>query len=105
MIGENKYLLIGAGVMAALLLYLIKKPGAAASAGQAVGEAAVDAVEGVATGVVGGIGGIVGLPSPSETITDAEQCRLYLNEHGYWAASAACSAPAFIEATVMSMKD
>lgn len=105
MISENKYLLIGAGVAAAALLYLIKKPGAAASAGQAIGAAAVDAAEGAAVGVVGGIGGLVGLPSPSETITDAEQCKLYLDANGYWAASAKCSAPAFIEATMMSMKD
>lgn len=105
MISENKYLLIGVGVAAAALLYLIKKPGAAFSAGQAVGAAAVDAAEGVAVGVVGGVGGIIGLPLPSETITDAEQCLIYLNENGYWAASAKCSAPAFIEATMMSMKD
>lgn len=102
---DNKYLMIGLGVGLLALLYIVKKPGAAASAGVAVGTAAVDAVggavSGVTTGVVTGVSEAVGLPTPAETITDAQQCKLYLDANGYLAASAKCSAPAFFEAITL----
>jgi hypothetical protein len=66
-----------------------------------VGGAVVDAAEGVVVGGVSQISEKIGLPTPSETITDPYQCKLYLDEHGYLKASAACSAPAFFEAITM----
>lgn len=102
---DTKFIVAGAGVAALALLYLVKRPGAAAEAGEAIGGAVVDAAEGAIVGTVGGIGDIIGLPSPSETITDASQCLMHLNERGYWSASAHCSAPAFFEASMMKLSE
>lgn len=102
---EQKYLLWGIAGGAALLavLYFVTKGAKASDVGVSIGETVVDVTEGAIVGVLGEAGDIVGLPKPSETIKDPELCLLYLNEHGYWAASAACSAPAFLEATINSM--
>jgi hypothetical protein len=103
-VGDKKFVLVGAGVAVVALgvvLYMLSKKGAAASAGEAIGGAAVDTASGVVTGVVGGIGDGFGLPSPSETITDAAACKVYMDANGYFKASEQCSAPAFFEALTM----
>lgn len=101
MINQHKYILIGGGVAALGLLYLVNKPGAAKNIGFSVGEAAVDVVDGTVTGVVTGISNGIGLPTPAETITDPQECKRYLDANGYWAASAHCSLPAFAQAITM----
>lgn len=97
-LSENKFLLVGIGIAAIALLYLVKRPGAAAQAGTAVGQAAVEAVGGVATGVLDGASQAVGIPTTSETITDVQECKRFMDANGVWAASFQCAAPAFIGA-------
>lgn len=105
MITDNKFLWVGAGVGALALLYLVKKPGAAAAAGESIGSAAVEVVTGTVNGAVStavtDLTEWTGLPTPAETITDAQECKLYLDENGMLAASAKCSAPAFFKALTM----
>jgi hypothetical protein len=100
-IKPNNYMVIGVGIGALALLYLIKKPGAAESAGVAVGAAAVDMAGGIVKGVVTEVADEVGLPTPAETITDAAECKVYMDENGWLKASAKCAAPAFFEALAM----
>ena len=82
-------------------LYRITKPGAATAAGTAVGTAFIDLSGGVATGVINGVSNSVGLTPTTETITDADQCKIYMDANGKWAASTKCGAPAFIKALMM----
>lgn len=104
---ENKYVLIG--VVGVGLYLLIKQQGGvpnlvknlAKNTAQAGTEAALGAVGGVATGVIDGISTTIGIPTIEETITDARECKMYLDANGYWSASAKCSAPAFFEAITM----
>jgi hypothetical protein len=92
---EHKFMLIGAGVALLAMLYLVKKKGAAAGAGVAVGTAAVDLVGGVTTGVVTGVSQAIGIPTPAETITDPTACQAYADENGTWSAIGKCGMPAF----------
>lgn len=82
-------------VAAAFVVYLVKKPGAAADLGEEIGDAIVDLAGGAATGVIDGISEGIGIPTTKETIKDVGQCRLYMNQYGVLEASFACSAPAF----------
>lgn len=95
---DTKMMLIGAGVAGLGLLYLVNQAGTAKEAGQAVGGFVVDAVGGVATGAIDGISDAVGIPTTSETITDVQECRRYMDANGVWEASFKCGAPAFIGA-------
>ena len=63
----------------------------AASAGQAVGSAAVQAVDGAAKGVIETIGQVVGIPVTSET-----ECERAKREGRTWDASFACPAGDFL---------
>jgi hypothetical protein len=82
-------------------LYRITKPGAAGNAGAALGTAFIDLSGGVATGVINGVSNSVGLPTTNETITDANECKIYMDANGKWAASTKCGAPAFVKALMM----
>lgn len=85
-------LLIAAGAVALAALYWITRPGQAASAGQAVGGAAVDLISGTASGVVTGAGALVGIPQ-----TNLTQCEQDLAAGNTWAASFNCPAGTFIK--------
>lgn len=107
MTDESKFLLFGVAGGAAVLavLYFATKPGAASDVGEAIGGGVVDVIGGVGTGVVDGISDAIGIPTTKETITDANACYLFLNEHGYWEASKHCSAGAFWEASMMKLSE
>lgn len=103
-LSDHKFLILGAVAAGVGLFILVKAKGVAdliEPLAETAGEVAVQAVSGVATGVVTGISKGVGLPTPSETITDAQECKRYLDANGYWAASAHCSLPAFAQAITM----
>jgi len=96
MLGESKYLVLGAAVAAVLLMVLVKKKGAAAAVGQEVGQAAVELVGGAATGVVLGAGDVLGIPR-----TEKSKCQQALGDGRIWDASFDCPAgdwaPAFFD--------
>jgi hypothetical protein len=94
MFGEQKFMLIGAGVAALVLLVLVKKKGAAADAGAAVGAAAVDLAGGAVAGVAEGIGDQIGVPR-----TDMTECERAKAEGRKLDASFACPAGDFISYT------
>lgn len=95
---ETKFMLIGVAVAALVLVVLVKKKGAAADVGSALGGAAVDLVGGVATGVLDGVSTAIGIPTTSETITDVGECRAFMDEYGAFAGTYGCSAPAYLAA-------
>ena len=95
MLGQSKFMLIGVAVAALALVVLVKKKGAAADVGSAIGGAVVDFAGGLATGVLDGVSGAIGIPTTSETITDVGQCRAFMDEYGEWAGTYGCSASAF----------
>lgn len=80
----------------AALVYLVKKKGAAKAAGAAAGGAIVDAAGGLATGILDGVSKAVGIPTTSETLTDASACRSYMDENGIWSSIGKCGLPAFM---------
>ncbi|WP_317205566.1 hypothetical protein [Janthinobacterium sp.] len=90
-----------AAVVLGAVWYVKQKGGVVAIAedvGSTAGEAAVAVVGGAATGVLDGVSKAVGIPTTSETITDAAACKVYLDANGFWSASGKCSAMAFIQA-------
>lgn len=91
MFGETKFMLIGMGVAAVALLILVKKKGAAADAGEALGGAAVDLAGGVVAGAAEGIGDVFGVPR-----TDMTECERAKAEGRTWDASFACPAGDFL---------
>ncbi|WP_322400375.1 hypothetical protein [Massilia luteola] len=91
MFGEQKFMIIGAGVAALVLLVLIKKKGAAADAGQALGEAAANAAGGAVAGVAEGLGDQIGIPR-----TDMTECERAMAESRTLDASFACPAGDFL---------
>jgi hypothetical protein len=91
MLGESKYLVLGAAVAAVALLLLVKKNGAAAAVGQEVGQAAAELAGGVATGAVLGTGDVIGVPR-----TNMTECEKAMAEGRTWDASFACPAGDFI---------
>jgi hypothetical protein len=88
---EQRFLLIGAGVAAVVLLILAKNPGTAGSIGQGLGEAVGQAAGGAVAGVALGVGDQIGLPR-----TDATECEKAMAEGRYWDASFVCPAGDFI---------
>jgi hypothetical protein len=96
---EQKFILIGAGVAALAVLYLVMKDGAAAAAGEAVGGAVVDAAVGVTSGVALGVGDAIGLPRTNQT-----ECEKAMAEGRYWDASFVCPAGDFIGGTASDVK-
>ncbi len=103
MINEKTLMLGGGAALAVLVLgaLWIKSRGGVEGAAQAVGEAAVDAAAGVATGAVSGASKVVGLPTPSETVTDARQARWIIDNVGTLQASKWASAPALLRAIAL----
>ena len=91
MLGESKYMLIGVAVAALALLVLVKKKGAAADVGIAVGEAAADLAGGVGGGVALGIGDQIGIPR-----TNMTQCEKDLAAGKTWDASFSCPASTWL---------
>lgn len=98
MLAENKFMLIGVAVAAIALVVLVKKKGAAADVGGAIGGAVVDLAGGIATGVLDGVSNAIGIPTTSETITDVGQCRAFMDEYGAYAGTYGCSAGAYLKA-------
>ena len=88
---ENKYILIGAALAALALVVIVKKKGAAADVGAAVGAAAIDMAGGAVAGVSEGLGDAVGLPR-----TDAAKCQACLASGDTLGASLYCPAGTFI---------
>lgn len=88
-------------IVGGLVLFAARRGGvapAAASFGQAVGQGAVSAAGGVASGAVGAVGSAVGLPTPSETLTDPRQVRWLIDRVGYFEASKWAGAGALFDA-------
>ena len=85
----------------AAIVYLVKRPGAAADLGEDIGGAVVDLAGGIATGAIDGISEGVGIPTTKQTITDAAACKMFMDKNGVWEASFACGAPAFATALLM----
>lgn len=96
---------------AAAALYVWRKGGIAPAA-EAIGAGAVNAVAGAAQGAasataqvasngIGAIGATVGLPTPSDTLTDPAQVRWIIDNHGYFRASIWASAGALWSAMSM----
>lgn len=98
MLAENKFMLIGVAVAAIALVVMVKKKGAAADVGDAIGGAVVDFAGGIATGVLDGVSNAIGIPTTSETITDVGQCRAFMDEYGAYAGTYGCSAGAYLKA-------
>jgi hypothetical protein len=92
MMGEQKFMLIGAGVAALALLILVKKNGAAVDVGVAVGSGAVDLAGGVIAGAAESIGDVFGIPRTDET-----ECEAAIREGRTWDASFACPAGTFLK--------
>lgn len=88
-------------VAVAAIVYLVKKPGAAISLGEDIGGAVVDLAGGIATGAIDGISEGVGIPTTKQTITNAAECKMFMDKNGVWEASFACGAPAFATALLM----
>jgi NhaP-type Na+/H+ or K+/H+ antiporter len=88
---EQKFILIGAGLAAVVLLILARNPGAAGSLGQGLGEAVGQAAGGAVAGVALGVGDSIGLPR-----TDKTECEKAMAEGRYWDASFVCPAGDFI---------
>lgn len=95
-------LMLGLGLLGlgAVGLFVWKKGGIAGAAAS-VGAGAVEAVGGAVSGGVGAIGSAVGLPTPAQTTTDAEEARWIIDNVGTFAASKWAGAPAFIQALMM----
>lgn len=93
-------LLAGTVGLAVVGLYVWKKGGLAGAAA-GVGAAAVEVAGGAASGAVGAVGATVGLPTPSETVTDPAVVRWIIDQHGYWTASKWAGAPALARAWSM----
>lgn len=93
---------IGAGAVGLLLVGLmVWKKGGVTGAATAAGGAAVDAAVGLTSGAVGAIGAQVGLPTPSETTTDAAVARWIIDNRGHLAASQWAGLPAYVRALGM----
>jgi len=97
--GTVKVVAIVAAVAA--LVYLVKKKGAATDLGVAVGGAIVDAAGGLATGVLDGVSVAVGIPTTSQTLTNADECKTFMDQYGVWDSVGKCSLPAFMRTVEM----
>lgn len=95
---KTKVMILGAMGAALALLVLVKKKGAAEAVGAAAVDAAVDLATGVTVGALDGISGVIGIPTTKQTITDAGECRRYMDANGWYTGTWACSTGAFNEA-------
>ncbi|MBP6899527.1 MAG: hypothetical protein KBC73_05530 [Burkholderiaceae bacterium] len=97
-------MLLGLAAAAAVGLYVWRKGGvqqAAAGAGAAV----VEAAGGAASGAVGAVGAAVGLPTPSDTTTDAAVARWIIDNRGYFEASKWAGVPALVKAMTLDSSE
>lgn len=104
---DKNLLMIGGGValLGVIGLYVWKKGGvanAATAAGQAAGAAVVNVAGGVTSGAVGAVGSAVGLPTPSQTTTDASVARWLIDNAGHFEASKWSGAVAYAQALFMA---
>lgn len=97
--------LVAAGLAVALVAFYIWQRGsvaaAAAGAGQAAGRAVVGAAGGLVVGGVSAASEVVGLPTPSDTMTDPAHVRFFIDRAGYWTASQWAGVPALVAAARM----
>jgi hypothetical protein len=84
------------GALALVGLWVWRK--GPAEAGAAVVGAAAQIADGAASAAVGGVGQVFGLPTPSQTVTEAEIGRYVIDQLGYWQASKWLSAAALARA-------
>lgn len=101
---NQRALILGGGAALAVLIVgalWVRSRGGVHGAAQAVGSAAVDAVGGLASGAVGGASRAVGLPAPSETVTDPRQARWLIDNVGGLQASKWSGAGALLQAVTM----
>lgn len=89
---------LGAGVLIAMW---VLKRGGIQNAAEVLTSGAIRAADSAAAGVVGGIGSTVGLPTPSQTVTDERQTRYLIDTGGYFFASRWSSAPALLKAALL----
>lgn len=94
------YIAGGVAVVAALGLYAWRKGGVAAAA-SSVGAGVVNAAGGAVSGAVGAVGASVGLPTPTQTTTDATVARWLIDNAGHFEASKWAGAPAYLKALLM----
>lgn len=98
-------LILGAAGAAAYVAWRSYRGVSGMSAGgvaSSVASGAVNAVGGVVSGAVGAVGSAVGLPTPSQTTTDAAVARWIIDNAGYWEASKWAGAPALFQAMTMT---
>ncbi|HEV6968851.1 hypothetical protein [Roseateles sp.] len=97
-------IVIGAGLVAVALVYVVMRKGVAGTAQAAasgVASAAVGAVQGAAVGTVDGVSQAVGIPTTEQTTTDPGQARWIIDNYGQWEASQWASAGAYLRALWM----
>lgn len=82
-------------------LYVWKR-GGIANAVAGAGSAIVGAADQAVAGGVGAVGAVVGLPTPSQTTTDAAVARWLIDSQGWFTASKWSSAGALISGMAMS---
>lgn len=86
---------LGAGLLIAMW---VLKRGGIQNAAEVLTTGAIRAVDSTAAGVVGGVGAVVGLPTPSQTVTSPAQARYLIDVGGYFFASRWASAGALAQA-------
>ena len=85
-------MIVGAAVLAVIaIVVMVKKKGAAAGVGAAIGGAAVDLANGAVSGVAFSLGDIFGVPR-----TDESKCAQARAAGDTWAASQYCTAGTFM---------
>ena len=102
---QTKLMILGAAAAAVFVVILVKKKGAAADAGEQLGNAAVDLVTGVGAGVINGVSTGLGIPTLNETLTDNGECRQFMNAYGVWESIGKCGAPTFVATASSSLWD
>lgn len=102
----NKALIL-AGVGAAVVLIggawaWRRGGGTVEGAAQAAGAALVDVATGATVGAVGAVGSTVGLPTPSQTVTDPREARWIIDNVGHLEASKWSSASAYLQGVFLA---
>lgn len=90
---------LGAGLLIAMW---VLKRGGVQNAAEVLTSGAIRVADSAAAGVVGGVGSVVGLPTPSQTVTSPAQARYLIDVGGFFFASRWSSAGALAQATLMA---
>lgn len=90
---------LGAGLLIAMW---VLKRGGIQNAAEVLTTGAIRAADGAAAGVVGGVGSVVGLPTPSQTVTSPAQARYLIDVGGFFFASRWASAGALAQGALMT---